>query len=140
MGSPISVRTRCADPLADDLGRTEQVHRPGDVEERLVDRDALHERREVAEHCHHPIGEPLVLGEVPVDEHQVGAQSLGPPSGHAALHAESLRLVRRGQHHATADGDRSPAQRRIEQLLDRRVEGIEVGVQDRGTGGHAFAV
>ena len=46
-----------ADAVADDLCRTEQVDRAGDVEERLVDGDALHERREVAEHRHHLVGQ-----------------------------------------------------------------------------------
>ena len=109
---------------------------PGHVEERLVDGDPLHERREVAEYRHDLVGEPLVLGEVPGDERQIGTQALGAPARHATLHTEPLRLVRRGQHHAAADGDGPPAQLRVQQLLDRRVEGVEIGVQDRGTGWH----
>ena len=136
MGSPISVRTRVRIRSPMISGRAEQVHRSGHVEERFVDRDALDQRGEVAEHCHHLIRQPLVLGEVAVHEHQVGAQLLGPPPRHAALHAEPLRLVRRGQHHAASDRDRAAAQRRIEQLLDRCVERIEVGMQDRRAGGH----
>ncbi len=127
-----------ADPLADDLGRAEQVHRSGDVEERFVDRDALDQRREVAEHGHHLIGQPLVLREVAVRRtDRSGHSCLRPPARHPALHAEPLGLVRGGQHDTAADGDRPAAQRRIEQLLDGRVERVEVGVQDRGTGRHA---
>ena len=125
-----------ADLLADGLGRTEQMDRAGHVEERFVDGDALHEWREVAQHCHDLVAQALVVGEVPLDERQVRAQAPGPPSGHAALHPEPFGFVRRGKYHAAADRDRTPAQRRMQELFDGCVEGIEIGVQDRGTSGH----
>ena len=118
------------------FGRTEEMDRARHVEERLVDRDALHERREITEHGHDLIGDALVVGEVAVDEQQLGAELLGPPAGHAALHPEPLRLVGRRQDHTAADGDRSAPQRRVEQLLDRGVERVEIGMQDRRRGEH----
>jgi hypothetical protein len=46
------------------------------------------------------------------------------------LDAEGFGLIGRGQHNTAADGDRLPTQRRVEQLLDRRVERIEVRMED----------
>ena len=100
IGRPTSSRTRRPDRGGDRRRRPEEVRRARDVEERLVDRDPLHRRREVAEDRHHLVAQPLVLLEVPPDEDQVGAELPRLPSGHPALHAESLGLVRRRQHHA----------------------------------------
>ena len=61
---------------------------------------------------------------------QLRTQLARPPSRHAAAHPERFRLVGGGKHDAAADGDRLAAQRRVEQLLDRGVEGVEVGMQD----------
>ncbi len=105
---------------------------PGDIEERLVDRDALDQRREVGEDGHHLIGQTLVLPEMTPDEGQPGAEPFGPPAGHARDHAERLRLVRGGEDDPTADRDGPAAKRRVEKLLDRGIEGVEVGVQDGG--------
>ena len=66
-----------------------------------------------------------------------GQSSLRPPPRHAAVHAERLGLVGGREHHAAADRDRLAAKRRVEQLLDRRVEGVEIGVQDGRRGFHA---
>jgi low temperature requirement protein LtrA len=112
------------------------VQRPGDVEEGLIDGDALHVRCEIAEDVDHGIAEPLIFGEVPTDEGEVRAKPLRPPAGHAATDAEPLRLVRRCQHHSPADRDRPTAKGRIEHLLHRRVERVEVGVEDSGAAGH----
>ena len=72
-----------ADLGRDDGGRAEQVHGARDVEERLVDRDALDPRREVAQHVDDLVAEPLVLAEVAADEPELGAQPPGAPAGHA---------------------------------------------------------
>ena len=125
-----------ADAGGDVLGWPEEVHGPADVEERLVDGDALDQWREVAEYRHHLVGQALVVAEVPAHEREVGAQLLRPPSRHAALHPEALRLVRGSEHHAAADGDGHAAQIGLQQLLDGRIERVEVGVEDGGTGGH----
>ena len=66
------------------------------------------------------------------DEDELRAELARPPSRHAAADAEGLGLVGGGEHDAAADGDRLAAQRRVEQLLDRGVEGVEVGVEDGG--------
>jgi hypothetical protein len=140
-GEPDLGPDALADPRADRRGRAEQVGRPGHVEERLVDRDPLDRRCDVPEDRHHGIAEPLVLPVVTPHEDELGAQPGRPPAGHPALHPVRLGLVGGREHHSPArpapDGDRPSAQRGIEQLLDRRVERVEVGVQDRGTGpGH----
>src|SRR5262245_34632177 len=46
------------------------------------------------------------------------------------MHAEGFGLIRSGQHHPAAHGNRFAAQRWIEQLFHRRIEGVEVGMQD----------
>ena len=140
IGRPSSVRTRCADLGGHRRRRTEEVHRSGDVEERLVDRDPLDERREVVEHLHHRVAEALVLRKWPPANAQARAELPGPPAGHPGVDAVRLRLVRRREHHAAADRDRPPGRRGIEQLLHRGVERVEVGVQDRAPGPARVAV
>ncbi len=112
-------------------GWSEQPPRATDVQERLVDRDPLHHGRVLTEDRHDPIAQSLVLLEVSRDEHQVGAGLAGPPPGHPTRHAEALRLVRCGQHHPAAHRHRPATQPRVKQLLDRCVERVEVGMQDR---------
>ena len=82
------------------------------------------------------VTETLVLAEVSVDELQGGAQLSRPVARHAARHPESLRLVRARQHHPATDGDGLAPQLGVQQLLDRGVERVEVGVEDGGAGVH----
>lgn len=118
---------------AGDLGRrAEQTGAAGDVGKRLVDGNPLDHRREIAEHLNSRIAQPLVVLEMAADENQPGAELTCAPPRHAATHAESLGLVGGGQHDAAADGDRLAAQGRIEQLLDRGIEGVEIRVEDVG--------
>ena len=49
---------------------------------------------------------------------------------HRRAHAARLRLVARGEHDAAADDHRPAPQPRVVALLDRRVERVEVGVQN----------
>ena len=98
----------------------------------LVDGDPLDQRREIAEHLDRGIAQPLVLLEMAADENQVRTELARPPSRHAAAHPEGLGLVGSGEHDPAADGDRLAAQRRVEQLLDRGVEGVEVRMEDGG--------
>ena len=116
------------------------MHSACHVEKRFVDGDALHVGSEVTENRHHPIGKALVFGEVPVHEDEVGTQLLGAPARHAALHAEGLGLVRGGEYDAAAHRNRAPTKLRIEELLDRRVERVEIGVQDCRQGCHPPSV
>ncbi len=134
IGRPISVAHPSTDLGRDLRGGAEQVRRARHVEERLVDRHPLHPWGEVAQHLHHRVTETLVLREVTVDEHEVRAQLARPSSRHRSVHPERLGLVRRRQHDAAADRDRLASQRGIEQLLNRRVEGVEIGMQDRRPG------
>ena len=122
-----------ADPGTDHGGRTEQVGRPGYVKECLVDRDPLDRGCELVKHLHDGIGQALVLVEVAPDESQGRAQLPGPPAGHPAGHPAALGLIRSSQHDATAvtapDGYRLAQQCRVQQLLGRGVEGIEIRVE-----------
>ena len=59
------------------------------------------------------------------------AQPARLPAAHRRAHAARPRLVARREHDAAADDHRPAAQPRIVALLDRRVERVEVGVQDR---------
>src|SRR5690606_2208548 len=113
-------------------GLAEEPGGSGDVRERLVDRDPLDVRRVVAQHVDGGVAQTLVFAEMPADERDPGTERPRPPSGHAAAHAESAGLVGRREHHAAADRDRLSAQGRIEQLLDRSVEGVQVRMRDRG--------
>ena len=110
--------------------RAEQRDRTGDVEERLVNGDALDEWREVAEHRHDLIAQALVLAEVAADEPQRRAQLAGAAARHATRDTERAGFVGRGEHDAAADGDRDPSQRWVEELLDGGIERVKVSVQD----------
>ena len=72
------------------------------------------------------------------DEDEFGTKLARAPPRHAAAHAERVRLIGRGKHDAATDRDRLAAQRRIEQLLDRSVERIEIRMQDGGDFHAAF--
>ena len=108
---------------------------PRDVEERLVERDRLDERREGAQDRHDRPARRRCT-------RRSGARGR-PPSGHARRARaigiaewtpKRARLVARSGDDAArseaADDDRPAAKRRIRELLDRRVERVEVDVQD----------
>jgi hypothetical protein len=122
-----------SDSPGDGGGWTEEVHGASHIEKRLIYGDPFHERSEIVQDVHDPGAEALVLVEVARDKPQGRAQASGHPAGHATPDAEGPRLVGRGQHHAAPDGDGLSPQPGIQQLFDRRVEGIQVGVKDRGT-------
>ena len=58
-------------------------------------------------------------------------------AAHRGAHAVGLGLVAGRQHDAAADDHRPAPQLRVVALLDRRVERVEVGVQDALAGRHA---
>ena len=66
------------------------------------------------------------------DDDRVRAQPARLPAAHRRPDAERLGLVARREHDPAADDHRPAAQPRIVPLLDRRVERVEVGVQDPG--------
>jgi hypothetical protein len=65
-----------------------------------------------------------------IDKDQLRTELARPPSRHAPADSEGPGFIRRGKHDSTADGDGLAAQRRIEQLLDRGIEGVEVRMED----------
>ena len=87
------------------------------------------------EHLDGGVAQPLVLLEMAADENELRAELARPPPRHSAADPESLGFVGGGKHDPAADGDRLAAQRRVEQLLDRGIEGVEVRMED---GGHRF--
>ena len=110
----------------------EEMDRAGDVGKGLVDRDPLDRRREIAQYIDGGITQPLVVLEVATDELQFRAELARPPSRHPTANPESPGLVGSGKHDPATDGDGPAAQRRVEQLLDRGVEGVQVLVEDGG--------
>src|SRR4029434_3794478 len=56
------------------------------------------------------------------------------PPRHAASYTEGARCVGGREHDAAADRNRLAAQARVKQLFDRRIEGVEVRVQNGGCG------
>ena len=129
-----------ADPLANgggDLGgRAEQMRAAGDVRKGLINGDAFDQRREIIEHGDRRVSEPLVITKVSVDEDQVGTELARPPPRHRAVNAECFGFVGGGEHHAAPDRNRLSTQRRVEHLLNRRIESVEIRMQDGGRGFH----
>ena len=118
----------------------EQRSRGGHVQEGLVDRDRLHERRESTKDRHDLATHALVGSPVHRHEDAVGAEPSSRPDGHRRVDAELPCLVRGGAHDAAvarpahADDHRSADELRVIPLLDGREEGVEVDVQDRPIG------
>ena len=137
-----------ADPLADlapqphgDVGRrARDPSQPADVEERLVDRQPLDQRRRVVEHLEHRLAR-LGVGRHPgLDHHRLRAQPAGLHAAHRRADPARLGLVAGREHHPGPDDHRAAAQPRVVPLLDRRVERVHVGVQDgRLAHEHMFA-
>ena len=81
---------------------------PADVEEGLVDREALDQRRGVVEHLEHGLAGLGVGREAGRHHDGVRAQRAGLAAAHGGAHAAGLGLVAGGQHDAAAD-DHRPA-------------------------------
>src|SRR5512146_856656 len=106
------------------------------VGEGLVDGDALDGRREIAQHSDGGVTEALVVIEMSGDEDEVGTEWPRASSGHTAPYPEGPRFVRGRENDTAADRNRLAPQARVKQLFDRRVEGVEVRVENRGCGDH----
>ena len=125
----VAAQPRC------DLGR-----RPGEalhaahVEERLVDREPLDERGRVLEHPEHRLARLGVGGHPRPDDDRVRAEPPCLAAAHGGADAVGLRLVARREDDARPDDHRPAAEPRIVPLLDRRVEGVDVSVEDRCLG------
>ncbi len=112
IGSPTSSSTprpqlaRRSPPAARDRSQ------PADVEERLVDREPLDERRRVVEHREHGLAR-LGVGRHPRrHDDRVGAQPPRLPPAHRGPDAVRLGLVARREHDSAADDHGPPAQAR----------------------------
>ena len=137
--SPTSSRTAALIIAAIVAAVAEQWPRPGDVEERLVDRDRLDLRREPAKDGHDVARRLLVAPAVDRQEHAVRAAPDRLAQRHRRVDAEPARLVARRRHdpaaaRVAADDDRLAAQLRAVALLDGREERVEVDVEDRPLG------
>ena len=123
--------------LRDGGRRTADAAQAADLEERLVDRDALDERGGVVEDVEHVAARLGVRVHPGRDDDRVGAQPQRLAPAHGGAHALGLGLVAAGQYDPAADDRRTSAQARVVALLDRREERVEVGVQ-HGAFGHVF--
>ena len=104
---------------------------PADVQERLVDRESLHERRGVVEDREHRLARLAVRLHPRPNDDRLRAQASRLRLAHRRPDAERLGLVAGREHDAASDDHGTAAQRWVVPLFDRRVEGVGVGVQDR---------
>jgi hypothetical protein len=116
-------------------GAREALHAPH-VEERFVDRQPFDERRRVLEHPVHRLARLGVCRHARLDDDRLRAQAPRLRSAHRRSDAVGLRLVARREHDAGAHDHGPAAQARVVALLDRRVERVEVGVEDRRLARH----
>ena len=139
LGAGDADRDRQADPLAHlgsqpagDVDRfSGDPPQAAHVEEGLVDRQPLDDRRRVVEHLEHRLAGLRVGLEAGRHDDEIRAHLARLELGHRCVHTEALGLVAGGEHDAAAHDDGTVAQPRIVALLDRGVERVEVGVQDR---------
>ena len=132
IGSPTCSRTRAAQPRGDLRGRSRDPLEPADVEERLVDRQPLDQRRRVVEDLEDGLAGVGVGVHARPHDDGLRAEPARLPRAHRGPHPVCLGLVARREHHARPDDHGAAAQAGIVTLLDRCVERVQVGVQDRG--------
>ena len=105
-----------------------------DVEIGLVERQRLDQRRVIRKDRVDLARDGAIDVEARPHEHQFGALAHRRGRRHRRAHAEGAGLVaRRGDDAslgAVADRDGTPSKRRIVALLDRRIEGVHVDVDD----------
>jgi hypothetical protein len=101
-----------------------------DVGKGLVDGNPLDEGGEIVDHLDGGIAQPLIVLEMAADKGELRTELARLPSRHAAAHPEGLGFVRSGKHDPTTDGNGLAKQRRVEQLLDRGIEGIQVCMEN----------
>ena len=135
-GQPHPLADVAPQPAGDLDRRARDPLQPAHVQERLVDREALHQRRGRLEHVEHGLAGLAVGGHPRRDHHRLRTRPPGLRAAHRRPHAARLGLVAGRQHHAPAHDDRAPAEARIVALLDRGVEGVQVGVEDRDVPRH----
>ena len=109
------------------------------VEERLVDRESLHARRDVLEDLVDGLAGLGVGGHARLDYDRARTEAARTGDAHRRAHPAGLRLVAGREHDPGPDDHRPPAQPWVVPLLDGREEGVQVGVQDRRLHEHMFA-
>ena len=112
---------------------------PRDVEEGLVDRDALDIGRVVSEDLERLRGHLFVEFHVGTDEDRVGTLLIGGAGGHRGMDAELARLVGAGGDDAAlvgsgSDDDGLAAPLGMVQKLDGREERVHIDMEDRRHG------
>ena len=118
-------------PRRDLDGRARDPLHPANVEERLVDREPLDERRRVVEDPEQRLARLGVGRHARRDDDRLRAEPPRLPPAHRRPDAVRLGLVARREHDAAADDHRPAAQAAVVALLDRREERVGVGVEDR---------
>jgi hypothetical protein len=139
-----SDRDRQADAIAHLAPQTNgDLHRracqpaqPADVEERLVDRQPFDQRGRVFEHPEQRLARVGVRGHPRRDDDGVRTEAAGLSSAHRRPDSPNLGFVARGEDDAAAHDHGPAAEPRVVALLHRRVEGVDVGVEDRRLVGH----
>src|SRR5512132_2101175 len=135
-GEPQLLEDLPPEPDGDLGGRSRDPPQPADVEEGLVDRQPLDERRRVAEHLEERLAGFAVRVHARANDDGLRAEPASERAAHRRSDAERLRLVARREHDPGADDDRAAPQGGVVPLLDRGVEGVGVRVQDRRLIGH----
>ncbi len=129
-----SVDHRRTDLPADRRSGAEQCGGPGDVEERLIERQRLDERRERGEDVEDVSARLGVRRVVARQEHRSRDELAGADRRHRRVDAVAAGLVRRGRDDTAAAGathdDRLAAKLGTSAQLDRHEERVHVHVQD----------
>ena len=135
------------DPLGEGAHRGDlEVGQVGllEVDEGLVQRQRLHERRDLAQQSHHDHAGVAVGVEPAGEERRVRAAGAGLAGRHGRADAVLPGLVGRGRHHpaaaGAADHDGLSAQGRLVALLDGCEERVQIEVEDRGLVAHVRTV
>ena len=134
IGRPTRSRTSRRSLAAISTGLPASRFHPAGVEERLVDREPLDERRRVLEDAEDGLARLRVRLHARRHDDRVRAEPAGagrPSPCEPAPWPRSSRRARR-----PADDDRPAAQARVVALLDRGEERVQVGVEDGGLAVH----
>ena len=109
---------------------------PADIDESLVHRQGLHQRRGISEDLEHRVA-GLRIGRHPWRNHH-GLRAQPPRLGptHCGAHAVGLGLVAGRQNDTAADDYRPSPEPRVVALLDGGIERVEVRMQDGRLGRH----
>ena len=77
------------------------------------------------------VTEALVFCKIAADENQLRTEFSRLAARHASADAEGLGLVGCGENDPATHGDRLAAQGWVQQLLDRRIKCIQIGMENR---------